>query len=126
MALRVGPQAGQRLSSQGNNARLDFRVASEALEKNLSRVIDSLEPTAFDSERQRFELWGTNVGLFRGDYGSLDYQLRDDEVIRSFTATLLANLIEAINESQSDFLHFDMLLIGLSHKCRKSCLNRGS
>lgn len=57
---------------------------------------------------QRFQLWPINLGLFSQDHSSLDYHLRDNEVVRSFTRGLLTNLIEALKESMCSFSHIGL------------------
>lgn len=66
----------------------------------MSNIAGQLELPAVESEMQRFLLWATNLGLFHHDHSSLDYRLRDNETVRSFTKTLLLNIIESLDESQ--------------------------
>ena len=87
------------LATHGRNAWANFSAAYETLEKIDVTVSEQPDANALRSEMQRFQLWAINVGLFRRDHGSLDYRLRDNEVVRSFTRELLVNLIEALEES---------------------------
>lgn len=92
------------LATQGRNAWGKFTGAYETLQKSGSASSEQLDATAFRAEMQRFQLWAINLGLYRRDHSSLDYQLRDSEVVRSFTGDLLTSLIEALGEST--FLYF--------------------
>ena len=91
------------LAILGRNARAAFTVANDILEKNDAIISKLPDAGALRSELQRFQLWAINLGLFRQDHSSLDYRLRDNEVIRSFTGELLTSLIEALGESMSSY-----------------------
>ena len=91
----------ENLATHGHHVRQSFQNACKSLAQNVSNVAGQLEPTAVESETQRFLLWATNLGLLHHDHSSLDYRLRDNEVVRSFTTSLLSNLIESLDESQS-------------------------
>lgn len=93
-------QVEQSLAADGHQVRQSFQNAYRSLEQNVSNVTGQPEPPAVESEMQRFLLWATNLGLFHHDHSSLDYRLRDNEIVRSFTKTLLSNLIESLDESQ--------------------------
>ena len=94
-------QIEENLATYGHHVRRSFQNARRSLAQNVSNIARQLEPTAVESEMQRFLLWATNLGLFHHDHSSLDYRLRDNEVVRSFTKSLLSNLIESLDESQS-------------------------
>ena len=89
------------LGTLGRNARARFIEAYEALQKSDSTSSEQLDAATFRAEMQRFHLWAINLGLYRQDHGSLDYCLRDNEVVRSFTEELLTSLIEALKEGTS-------------------------
>lgn len=89
------------LATHGRNAWAIFDVAYRTLEKNDATVSEQPDAAALRSEMQRFQLWAINLGLFRTDHNSLDYRLRDNEIVRSFTRELLTNLTEALEESMS-------------------------
>lgn len=72
------------LATHGLNGLVNFQVAYETLERNESTVSEQPDATMLRSEIQRFQLWATNLGLYRQDHTSLDYRLRDNEVVRSF------------------------------------------
>ena len=88
------------LSLLGQDARMRFQVTLKTLDKSSAEVKAQLETAAVQSEYQRFLLWATNLGLFQKNHSSLDYRLRENEVIRSFTISLLTSLIRALKESQ--------------------------
>ena len=90
---------GKSLSAQGHDVRQSFRGAPHALEQHISDNVEVLEPAALTSEMQRFQLWATNLGLFHQDHSSLDYRLRDNEIVRCFAGELLVKLKEAFDES---------------------------
>ena len=89
------------LARLGRDAWARFIEAYQALQKSDSKPSEQLDATAFRAEMQRFQLWAINLGLYRQDHSSLDYRLRDNEVVRSFTEELLTSLIEALKESTS-------------------------
>lgn len=93
-------QVEQNLAADGHQVRKSFQNAYKSLEQNVSNIAGQLELPAVESEMQRFLLWATNLGLFHHDHSSLDYRLRDNETVRSFTKTLLSNIIESLDESQ--------------------------
>ena len=95
---------GEDLAIHGRNVWEKFNVAYETLENNISTGSGQPDAAALRSEMQRFQLWAINLGLFFQDHSSLDYRLRDNEVVRSFTSELLTNLIEALEESMSSYL----------------------
>ena len=90
----------EKLSVLGQDARTRFQITLKTLEKSSVEVKAQLETAAVQSEYQRFLLWATNLGLFQKNHSSLEYRLQDNEVIRSFTGSLLTSLIDALKESQ--------------------------
>ena len=92
------------LATLGHNIWARFTEACEALQKSDIASSEQLDAATFRADMQRFHLWAINLGLYRQDHGSLDYCLRDNEVVRSFAEELLKSLIEALKESTS--LHF--------------------
>ena len=89
------------LGTYGQNALEKFRAAYITLENNESTIPGQPDATMLRQEMQRFQLWAINLGLYRHDHGSLDYRLRDNEVVKSFTRELLINLDESLEESVS-------------------------
>ena len=89
------------LATLGRDAWAKFIEAFQALQKSDSNSSEQLDAAAFRAEMQRFQLWAINLGLYRQDHSSLDYRLRDNEVVRSFTEELLTSSIEALKESTS-------------------------
>ena len=92
------------LATLGRDAWAKFIETYQALQKSDSNSSEQLDAVTFRAEMQRFQLWAINIGLYRQDHSSLDYRLRDNEVVRSFTEELLTSLIEALKEST--YLHF--------------------
>ena len=87
------------LATFGRNSWARFIDAYEALQKSDPASLEQLDVVVFRAEMQRFQLWAINLGLYRQDHGSLDYRLRDNEVVRSFTEELITSLNEALKES---------------------------
>jgi len=58
----------------------------------------------FQSEKERFDLWSANIGLFQLGDRSLDYRLQDDVAVKDFTVALLEDLLENLSDSMSAFL----------------------
>ena len=98
--IMTGRHIEAELSLLGQDARIRFQVTLKTLDKSSVEVKAQLETAAVQSEYQRFLLWATNLGLFQKNHSSLDYRLRENEVIRSFTRSLLTSLIHALKESQ--------------------------
>ena len=88
------------LATCGRNAWANFNAAYKVLRESSPTVSEQLDTATFRAEMQRFQLWAINLGLYRQDHSSLDYRLRDNEVVRSFTTELLSSLIEALGESK--------------------------
>ena len=88
------------LSLLGQDTRTRFQTTLKKLDKSSVEVKAQLNTAAVQSEYQRFLLWATNLGLFQRHHSSLDYRLRDNEVIMTFTKSLLTSLIHALKESQ--------------------------
>ena len=89
------------LATLGRDARARFIEAYQALQKSDPASLQQLDAAAFRAEMQRFQLWAINLGLYRQDHGSLDYRLRDNEVVRSFTEDLFTSLVDSLKESTS-------------------------
>ena len=89
------------LATQGQSALEKFRAAYITLENNGSTISGQPDAAMLRQEMQRFQLWAINLGLYRFDHGSLDYRLRDNEVVKSFTRELLINLDGSLEESVS-------------------------
>ena len=89
------------LATHGQSALEKFRAAYLTVENNESTVPGQPDTAMLRQEMQRFQLWAINLGLYRHDPGSLDYRLRDNEVLKSFTRELLINLDESLEESVS-------------------------
>ena len=98
--IMTGRRIEEKLSVLGQDARTRFQITLYTLERSSVEVKAQLETVAVQSEYQRFMLWATNLGIFHKDHSSLEYRLRDNEVIRSFTMSLLTSLIDALKESQ--------------------------
>lgn len=89
------------LAALGRDAWARFIGVYQALQTSDPASLEQLDAAAFRAEMQRFQLWAINLGLYRQDHSSLDYRLRDNEVVRSFTEELFKSLIEALKESTS-------------------------
>lgn len=60
-------------------------------------VKDDLElRSTVANERQRFELWASNLGLHHTGHSSLDYRLRDSKLVFDFALSLLVDLERAV------------------------------
>ena len=91
------------LATHGRKAWASFNGAYRELRQSGATFSEQLDTVSFRAEMQRFQLWAINLGLYRQDHSSLDYRLRDNEVVRSFTIDLLASLVEALRESSSPY-----------------------
>lgn len=91
--IMAGWDVEGELSILGQDARKTFRTTLKELDESSVEVKAQLDTAAVQSEYQRFLLWATNLGLFQRHHSSLDYRLRDNEVIMAFTKSLLTSLI---------------------------------
>ncbi|PYI24162.1 hypothetical protein BO99DRAFT_439481 [Aspergillus violaceofuscus CBS 115571] len=69
------------------NAALDVRSRFSYLQHSIAPRI-----AAIVNRAQQFEVWATNLGLFRLGHSSLEYQLRDAPFFGEYTIRLLENL----------------------------------
>jgi hypothetical protein len=77
-------------------------LGSVAPTKHQGEIRDSLangfDAVDLESEEQRFRLWAVNLGLYHQGHSALDYWLRDNLLIREFTAELLGSLDTTLRE----------------------------
>jgi hypothetical protein len=52
----------------------------------------------FQDSLERFQLFAANLNLINNDHSSLDYRLRDADLLRSTVLRLLQDLISSLNE----------------------------
>jgi hypothetical protein len=94
------------LHDTGRNILNQFTKVSHAIEfLKLSNESESEENIAFllkdvQSERERFQLWAANLGLFVIGDRSLDYRTRDHATVKEYTKSLLDELEEDLSESK--------------------------
>lgn len=80
---------------------------------NISRLFDSLEhidhkklqvnsgnSTTLEHEAERFELWAVNLGLHHFGHSSLDYRLREVDLLQDTFRTLLIDLEKSLMQSK--------------------------
>lgn len=66
-------------------------------------------------EEQRFKVWAHSLGLYQQGHASLDYRLRDAEVVKSRLADILEELQSHVrNRDYYKFLHCFLLDMGSS------------
>ncbi|KAJ4300024.1 hypothetical protein N0V90_005273 [Kalmusia sp. IMI 367209] len=65
----------------------------------------AIVPVDIQSERERFQLWAANLGIFVVGDRSLDYRIRDNPTVKEYTGRLLheleedlSNIYELLNE----------------------------
>jgi hypothetical protein len=51
-------------------------------------------------EADRYELWVVNLGLFASAHASLDYRVRDADIIKDALSTFLTDLYDALDEGK--------------------------
>ena len=130
--MMVSFPSEKSLATHGQNALEKFQAAYTTLEGIESTIPGQPDAAMPRSQMQRFQLWATNLGLYRHDHGSLDYRLRDNEVAKSFTRELLINLNESLEESVSSYIYVEQILIesqselcpALRIKIRRRCLRK--
>ena len=78
--------------------------------RNCSTILNEADPKYLvhvddvQSEKERFDLWSANIGLFQLGDRSLDYRLQDDVAVKDFTIALLEDLRENFSDSMPAFL----------------------
>jgi hypothetical protein len=50
-------------------------------------------------QSERFTLWASSLGLFQVGHASLDYRLRDADVVRQYISDVLLELNEYLSDS---------------------------
>ena len=61
----------------------------------------ALLPADVLSEKERFQLWAANLGLFVVGDRSLDYRTRDNPTVKDYTGKLLHELEEDLLKSKA-------------------------
>jgi hypothetical protein len=56
--------------------------------------------TTLEHEAERFELWAINLGLHHFGHSSLDYRLRDVDILQKTFRTLLLDLRKSLMQSK--------------------------
>jgi hypothetical protein len=93
-----------------------FRSLEDALQQN-PESIPAAKVLEIEETSERFVFWSSSIGLFNPAHSSLDYRLRDNKDIRSFTHRLLDTLDETVLKSQI-FLYQGME-VGCANLCAK-------
>src|SRR5271170_5823370 len=93
----------QKLSIAGRSIAGFFRLLLRLLSHASEPFIQQLPRRKLILEEQRFRLWATNLGLFQHGHSSLDYRLRDADLVKNFALDVLDELIEYLSERGSPF-----------------------
>ena len=96
----AGQAVEKTLFALGQNARTNFLTTLKALDESSVVVKVQVVPAHLRSQHEFFLRWATDVRLFREDHSSLDYQIRDKDVVGSFARSSLTRLIRALKGSQ--------------------------
>jgi hypothetical protein len=97
MCIMFTPTTRETLGAIGKKTSRLFQIlANETLSSNDSAVAD--QGPAVENESQRFSLWATNLGLLNTGNSSLDYRLRDAEVLLDAVRKLLLDLNDTLDE----------------------------
>lgn len=61
-------------------------------------LIAYVAPAWLERQYERFELWATSLGLRKNGHSSLDYRLRDAEVVRDYLLVTLREVNEYLGD----------------------------
>lgn len=92
------------LSELGGLVLRRFRLLQLTLHQESTHSITSDKALEIEETNDRFILWASNIGLFNPAHSSLDYRLRDNEQIKTFTCTLLETLGDNAQRSENPIL----------------------
>jgi hypothetical protein len=89
------------LALRGVDVFQHFRALQFALQQGTfgSIAIPGDKVLEIEETSDRLILWASNVGIFNPAHSSLDYRLRDNREIRSFTHRLLETLDDTVLKS---------------------------
>jgi hypothetical protein len=89
-----------------------LRSIGRDIQKAFSKIVNSHADSAtsetsiklpssweIESERQRFQLWAANLGLYSIGHRSLDYRLQDAASVRKYISRLLQDLRDDLSQS---------------------------
>lgn len=91
-----------------------FAGLQDALSQKEPKFITSFDEVDIIEVNDRFILWASNIGLFNPAHTSLDYRLRDNELIKKFTRNLLQSLSKNISERKPVYIHFISQMSGFN------------
>jgi|ERR1700734_1157866 hypothetical protein len=91
----------QKLSIAGRAIAHFFGLLLQLLPYASEPFIQQLPQRKLILEAQRFQLWATNLGLFQHGHSSLDYRLRDADLVKNFALDVLDELTEYLSERGS-------------------------
>lgn len=77
------------------------QIGAQVLE-HFSKLINALSPyqAQFHDELERFQLFAANISLVQHGHHSLDYRLRDSELLQLSVRRLLQDLIHSLEEGK--------------------------
>lgn len=102
MASEILRKLGEDIVAGFNNAISFLHSSSTAQgQADIKRFVHADDA---QSEKERFDLWSANLGLFQLGDRSLDYRLQDNVKVKDFTASLLEDLRENLSDSMSALL----------------------
>ena len=86
-------EPAESLGSVGKKVSVEFETLY------LGHLLDE-DRSHITNERQRFELWAVNIGLYHGGHSSLDYRFRDSPPLLRYAYKLLRDLETGIADGQ--------------------------
>lgn len=92
--------AYQDLTRLGHAILDNFFQGSRAFQEADKLLQNQLDRTQLLKQEQRFRLWAANLGLFSVGHASLDYRLRDADLVRAYITEVLREVHEYVFASE--------------------------
>ena len=83
----------------GQETAKSFSVLTNELSRTTSRFKGQLSPARCALQGERLTLWATTLGLFHAGHASLDYRLRDADIVRCYVIDVLQELNAYLSDS---------------------------
>lgn len=88
------------LSEQGQIILRRYHALHLTLRQHNLKSLSEDQAVEVEATKDRFIIWSSNIGLFNPAHSSLDYRLRDNDQIHSFTSSLLEALGNTVQRSE--------------------------
>jgi hypothetical protein len=87
------------LHNIGKETAHRFNTLANELSRTTLRYRNQLSASRFALQSERFTLWASTLGLFQVGHASLDYRLRDADIVKRYVADVLLELNGYLSDS---------------------------